>query len=380
MDAMIEVGGRIRRLMPADMTQRHLAQLVDMTPDALSRALSGHRGLSPFEAAAIAKALGADTHWLITGSADPFAVAVAARHSWDARRRERVNEGHTGDMPILNQVIALYRAAYPHGPASSIDMPREPARLRRLLGDPFVATFATTVETRLGVDVIRIPGLATDYSIRLGDRGVIVLATHSSWFRSNWSLAHELGHLALKHHSTYDSRGRVQQDEKAADRFAAALLLPASSLADIEALPDEQSTASLIWELGVSTEAVRNQLRVAKRTPNTRVATALAKTTPRLLRDNLAAIAGSAARDLIVQRAQVTSARRFPVGLLSELQKQTELGAAPPELLAWALNVPVDDLDFPEHDENVAADNYAHMIADRPVVDWSAWLSSRSGS
>lgn len=380
-DAMVEMGQRIRELMPSGMSQRQLAQRVGMTPDALSRALNGLRGLSPLEAASIARTLGADTHWLITGAPDPLALTVAARHSWDPQRRVRVNYGGDEDGSTLVRVASLYRAAYPQGPAASAELPEAPDALRDVFGTSFVREFADVVESRLGVDVIRIPGLTTDYSIRVGGRGVIVLATQSAWFRSNWSLAHELGHLALRHHNPYDSPRRVQRDEQAADRFAASLLLPSTRLAEVEALADERSTASLIWELGVSTEAVRNQMRRARRTSNPVVTAALAKTTPRLLRDNLSAITDASEGDPIVQREQLTSARRFPVGLLSALQLQTELGATSPALLAWALDVPVDDLDFPEPDEGDAADHYERMLSERPsTADWSAWLSSRSDS
>lgn len=380
MDTMTEIGERIRRLMPFGMSQRQLAERAGMTPDALSRALNGQRGLSPLEVAAIAENLGADTHWLITGTSDPFAVLVAARHTWDARRRARVNDGQQEDQSILDQITLLYRAAFPQGPLPSTDLPTEPEALRTLLGDPFVRTFASTVEERLGIDVIRIPGLTTDYSIRIGPRAVVVLATQAAWFRSNWSLAHELGHLAHHHHHAYDStRRRTQRDEKQADAFAAAVLLPHPAVAKIAAAGDEPTVAAAVWDLGVSTEAIRHQLRGAKLLPPQAVSDALNKTTPRLLRDNAAAAIG-AGPEAVVVREQGASARRFPATLLSALQAQTERGAASPELLAWALDVPVDDLDFPEPDESAAAADYARMLHDRPSPDeWSAWLAARTG-
>jgi len=226
MVTMAEVGDRIRAAMPLGMSQRQLAERAGMTPDALSRALNRQRGLSPAEVARIAQTLNADTHWLITGAPDPFAIAIAARHAWDANRRERHNTGEKDDEPVLDRVVSLYRAAFPQGPASSAELPSLPAETRELLGTDFVRNFADNVEQILNIDVIRIPGLRTDYSLRVGARGVIVLATQASWFRSNWSLAHELGHIALGHHSDYESRGRrLQRDERAADAFAAELLM-----------------------------------------------------------------------------------------------------------------------------------------------------------
>ncbi|WP_110207300.1 helix-turn-helix domain-containing protein [Nocardioides daejeonensis] len=378
MESMTDVGRRIRRGMPHGLSQRALAQQVGMTPDALSRALNGQRGLSAVEVAAIASVLGVDTHWLITGQADPLKVSVAARHSWDAQRRERVNDGRTDDQAILDQIVAVYRAAFPQGPPASSKLPASPGELRGLLGSSFVREFADTSETRLGIDVIRIPGLKTDYSLRIGERGVVVLATQSSWFRSNWSLAHELGHLALDHHSPRDGRQPVQREEKEADRFAADLLLPSAALHRIANATDATAVAAMIWELGVSTEAIRNQLRTAGLRPALEVGEALLLTTPRLLRDNLHALPSGEKHDPIMEREQASSARRFPLSLLSALQDQTERGAASPVLLAWALEVPVDDLEFPEPIDEDAAVILARITADRPTA--AEWRSIVAGS
>jgi len=380
MDAMTEVGGRIRARMPKGMSQRNLAERAGMTPDALSRALNGQRGLSPVEVAKIAQVIGADTHWLITGHPDPFTVSVAARHSWDVRRRKRVNDGHQEDQAILEQVVTLYRAAFPHGPAASIDLPKAPEAVRQLLGESFVRAFADVIEARLGVDVIRIQDLTTDYSLRIGGHGVIVLATQSSWFRSNWSLAHELGHLALDHHSSYESPRRIQGDEQEADQFAAALLLPSESLRRIRDLTDAGSTADLVWELGVSTEAIRNQLSRSRIRPSASVAAALTMTTPRLLRAHLATLTSDARFEPLVLREQQSSARRFPVSLLSALQERIEAGAASPELLAWALDVPIDDLDFPEPIEETATEISERLLRERPTTeDWREFIAATAG-
>lgn len=368
MEPMIAVGERIRLRMPAGMSQRQLAHRTGMTPDALSRALNGQRGLSPVEVATIAQVLDADTHWLITGAADPFAVAIAARHSWDPNRRVRVNDGYQDDQPFLDRIAALYRGSFPQGPPASLDLPTQPSELRDLLGTSFARNFADLVEKKLGVDVIRIRKLTTDYSLRIGGRGVIVLASQASWFRSNWSLAHELAHLALGHHTTHESTRRAQRDERAADVFAGALLLPIEQLAKLSDISDEAAIAQEVWTLGVSTAAIRNQLTKAKIQPSAAVEHALQKSTPRLVRDHAATIDIEAGDEAVVQREQAASARRFPLKLLAALQAQTALGAVSPELLAWALDVPVDDIDFPEVDDD---SSYEQMLANRPnASDW----------
>lgn len=372
------IGSRIRSRIPSGMSQRQLAEEAGMTADALSRSLNGQRGLASFEVAQIASVLGADTHWLITGTPDPFQVKVAARHQWDAASRSRTNSGRDDDQAVLVTVVDVYRAAFPHGPAASGEVPRDPAELRRVLGEGFVFDFVGNVERELGVDVIRIPGLTTDYSLRLGDRGIIVLASMASWFRSNWSLAHELGHLALDHHNGSPSRDRnVGRKEKSANDYASKLLIPDASLARLTSAADTREVASVVWELGVSTESLRYRLEAARVTPPTLVIDALNEVTPRLLRANRNAISdGGYAGDPLAAREQASSARRFPLSLLEALREQTAIGAASPMQLAWVLDVPVDDLDFPEPDDDAEAIRYAAMIDDQAGrTDWQVLIA-----
>src|SRR5690625_5325717 len=66
---MTTISGRVRTAMRSvAIQQKQLAERVGMTPDALSRALSGQRGFAAVELAAIAAELDADVHELITGT------------------------------------------------------------------------------------------------------------------------------------------------------------------------------------------------------------------------------------------------------------------------------------------------------------------------
>ena len=210
--------------MPSGMSQRLLAAQAGMKPDALSRALNGQRGFSSAELARIAEELDANLYWLATGNENPHRVQIAARHSWDANRRVSTNPGRSRDDEILAQVVDVYNEAFPDGPPPSVSLTDRVAHIREMLGEDFVRTFGAVVENRLGVDVVRLPGLTTDYSLTIGSRAVVLLATTPSWFRSNWSLAHELAHLALGHHNA--TAEPTEKDEAPANRFAAELLLP----------------------------------------------------------------------------------------------------------------------------------------------------------
>lgn len=378
---MRAIGERIRSRMAHGMTQRRLAERAEMTPDALSRALNGQRGLSTAELARIGGVVGADLHWLITGREDPHRVEIAARHDWDFASQRRTNRGREADEPTLHDVAGAYRAAYPEGPPPTGPLPADPQLLRKELGEGFVRSFADRAEERLGVDVVRLPGLSTDYSLRIGERGVVLLATSPQWFRSNWSLAHEIGHLALGHHG---GNVRATQNEQPADRFAAELLLPNDLMNSQDwAGMDVADLVRFVWSAGISTHALRLRLRELRLAPSPALEAGLELSTPTLIRAHQQLLAGTKGEpgmlDPPTVRAQQSSGRRLPIGLVGALRERVESGAADPSVLAWALDVPIDEIDFPEPDESAAAQRYEQMLQDRPsAADWTARLA-RSG-
>ncbi|SHT65365.1 Domain of uncharacterised function (DUF955) [Mycobacteroides abscessus subsp. abscessus] len=377
MDAELEaVGGRIRSRLPLGMSQKRLAEKAGMTPDALSRALNGQRGFSSTELARIADELGADVYWLITGRDDPRKVEIAARHKWDATQRKRDNPGRDADEAVLGRVIAAYQAAFPSGPPASRALPKNPRALRDLLGEAFVREFSHAVENKLGVDVVRIAGLTTDYSLRIGARSIIILATTPRWFRSNWSLAHELGHLALGHHDGNASTD--QRNEGPADQFAANLLLPSDEMSyENWDTKDESGLARFLWSAGVSTHALRNRLDALEIKPSAAVEEALNGSTPRLIRAYAGAEWMIGDEAAVTLREQQASTRLVPPVLVDALHQQVEAGNASPEFLAWALAVPVDEIDFPEPDDADFAASYAARLENQPTTAYlENWLAT----
>jgi transcriptional regulator with XRE-family HTH domain len=373
---MVEIGERIRSRIPSSLSQRRLAGLVDMTPDALSRALNGQRGFSSIELANLGDTLGADVYWLITGRQDPLRVDIAARHAWDPLRAQRVNPGREADDEILQSIVAAYRQAYPDGPPASGSVPEDPEEVRTLLGADFVRGFAEEIESALGIDVIRVPGLSTDYSLTIGERGVVLLVSTSNWFRNNWSAAHELAHLALGHHAG----GSVEQaNEEPADGFAAALLLPGDLMRSIDwKSVDESGLADFIWRTGVSTGVLRHRLRNLRIRVPAMLSSALDQPTQRLLRAHVhVLIDATTPTDPIMRREAESTGRRFPLRLLSDLARRVETGQADPAALAWLLDVPIDDIDFPEPDEDLAVERYEQVLAGAPsAADWKLMLAA----
>lgn len=317
MDAQLKaVGDRIKQSIPTGMTQAALAHTVGMTPDALSRALSGKRGFSLTEITSIAKELDVDLTWLLTSELGRHHVTLAARHDWDPVRRERSNPNRRADSPILDSTMELYRQSFPDGPPASTPVPNSASRIRHDLGSGFVRTFAERIEEVLGVDVVRTPGLRTAYSLRMGQRGVIILGTDANWFRSNWSLAHELGHLALGHHETTSDHNRSEEND--ADAFAAGLLLPADEMRTRSwDEMDDDSLGRFLWTFGVSTRSLANRLRYLRLPQSTAVSSALEDSTPTVLKRVTSMLEPSQNnRRAIADRRQQSSSPRYPLALV----------------------------------------------------------------
>lgn len=343
---MTTIGGRVREAMRhAGMQQKQLAQRVGMTPDALSRALSDQRGFAAVELASIATELDADVHELITGQPDPHRLVLSARHTFDHETGERRVDGLDGDRALLADVRLAYAQVSP-APRGD-DLPAGVEEVRSLLGHDFVRSFVDRL-AEIGVDVVRIRGLSTAYSLFVEGRPVILLAESGNWFFENWSLAHELGHLALGHVGVVPDAAGFDAKEGAANAFAVELLLPESRLRDHDWGQLSLSTvAELVWEWGVSAEALRRRLDTLALEPSDHVAEALTWTTQKVLRRHWA---GAKEGDPITRRMSEAGERRFPAWLQEAHLDQIARGAVGKGTLAWMLGVPAETLEVDEPD------------------------------
>lgn len=317
-----------------------------MRPDQLSRSLRGERSFSSIEIAMLADVLGQDVHWLITGVPDPMRRELAARHEWDPATGKYDTPGWDSDQNVLANIELAYRQVYQpdaHPPRPQI--PSEPGALRALLGEEFVRTFIDRVESHLGVDVVRLQDLAHSYTMRLGGHIVIVVPASGSWFYENYSVAHELGHLAadsLQFRSASEARNGTS--EKAANNFASELLLPAEVMAsqDWQAIT-YQDFAKFLWVQGISTRALG--YRLANFTPRLKVSPAVSKWLGMSTFDVLNHCGvdldgdGQAAVHAVAARQVAAAQRRFPTGLIEAHLERVMAGCRPPETLAWLLGV-----------------------------------------
>ena len=343
---MSTISARVRAaIKAAGRTQKQVASEVGMTPDALSRALNGQRGFGAAELADLASNLGADLHELITGEPDSRRFTASGRHAYDRATRDRSIDGYANDLDALESIHLAYLQA--GEPPASNPLPRSAAELRSLLGDGFVRELVDRLDA-VAVDVIRLPGLSTSYHIPFGDRHIIALGITGNWFRDNWSLAHELGHVCLRHDSVLPGSPTNDVDEAAANRFAAELLLPEQTMREHDwSTMTAAELAHWLWSQGVSIEATRNRLERLRIDPSPEVESLLASTlsTQRVLRTHWR---GDGAPDPISARMAAASSRRFPQWLIDAHFRGVELGAIGKSTLAWMLDVPPAELQIEE--------------------------------
>lgn len=353
MSTNVEIGARAKEAL-GDHSQAWLCEKIEKSTDTMSRSLNGHRGFSSVEIAKIADALNVDVHWLITGEPDPLRVSIAARHDYDHSTGERSNPGRASDEQELHSVELAYRQAYPNAERQTKPIPSTVEGVREALGDGFVLDFADKLEEHLGVDVIRVQHLSTAYSFTLGGRMAVMLPATLNWWRSNFSLAHEVAHLALGHDDV-GTESEIDAREFAANQFASELLMPEST---IRALNWDTITCAdvgqFLWGQGIGTQALGHRLNGLGIGTTADVAEMLTRRMPGALRPwqqqltlpraNSGNLFADIFYDPIDERMQKASQRRFPLTLLAAHRQRIEDTGLNPATLAWMLQSPVEDL------------------------------------
>lgn len=347
--SMTGMGERVAAaIKQAGMTQKEAAAKVNMKTDALSRALSGQRGLAAIELADLAELLHADLHYLITGEADPSRITISARHDYDADTGHRSVSGVVADTTVVSDICLAYKQVEAPGDSlAATVLPRTAHEARESLGEIFVPEFMVRLQ-RLGVDVVRVEQLSTSYSLTISGRPVIALNSSGNWFYENWSLAHELGHLALGHVGIMPGQANTDMCESQANAFAAELLLPAAEMRARDwGQISREEFASLLWQWGVSTGAVKNRLAALQITVPQHLAELLEWKTQKVLRyywdGNRQPFL-----DRITERMTQAAQRHFPDWLKDAHLDAIAAGRMHKNTLAWMLEVDADELEVEE--------------------------------
>lgn len=346
---METISARLRQLIeasPQRMLQGEIAERVGMTAVALSLAINGKRHLSSLELVNLAELLGVSTYWLITGENDPFEPRIAARHGYDSDAHGYVHEPAPEESELLANIVTAYRQAFPQ----PVPVPAGPgpsaSKLSAELGAGFAVDFASRVEERLGVGIVRVPGVDKAYSLRIGGRHCIVLGASPNWFFQNFSIAHELGHINLGHFDDPDERA-THEEEREASNFAAELLLPAALMQEHDWMNmSGVDLANFVWQTGVSTHTLRVRLSALKIRQSPDVELMLQSSTQVLLRQQRAADLFYSPRD-IAARMSAAATRRFPAVVEAAHLEAIGRGALAKDTLAWMLGVLPDALEVP---------------------------------
>lgn len=343
-----DISRRVAQSIPATTTHAQVAGQIGLSAEKLSKSLNGRRAFSSVEVAQLAEVLHVDVHWLITGRPDPHRLVVAARHDFDHETGRRDVPGRQDDQQVLDDIALAYRQAFTAGMPARTALPETVAGIRMALGADFVRRFADRLETHLSVDVIRVPDVSTAYSFHVGPRNVIVLQATGNWFRENWSLAHELGHLAGGHHADNLTGAQRDRHELDANSFAAELLLPESTIRAVgwNSLT-EAELADLIWQLGVSTDALKRRLDKLAITVPASIGAALSLSTQKLLRWHWSG-QHDHGPDQITERIDEAATRRFPRKLQEVHTDLIAAGRLHKGTLAWMLGIDRDTLEVDE--------------------------------
>jgi Zn-dependent peptidase ImmA (M78 family) len=343
-----DIARRVADSIPAARTQAQVADQIGLTDEKLSKSLRGRRAFSSVELARLAEALTVDVHWLITGRPDPNRLVGAARHDFDHATGRRDVPGRDTDQPVLDDVALAYRQAFPAWGPVDMALPGTVVEVKSKLGPNFVRRMADRFESDLDVDVIRLSEVSTAYSFHVGPRKVIVLQATGNWFRENWSLAHELGHLVSGHHADDLTPAEQYRHELVANGIAAELLLPEAGLREVnwQSLT-ERELAELIWEWGVSTDALARRLEGLGLTVSDTIGQALQLSTQKLLRWHWAG-QHDHGPDQITVRMDQAATRRFPLKLQEAHTDLIASGALHKGTLAWMLGIDPDALEVDE--------------------------------
>lgn len=264
----------------AGLTQQQVADHLGINDhQTISDIEAGARRVRPDELVRLAALLKRPLDWFL----DPFVVAGEARFSWrvaptlpDDALTEF--EDRTGPWIGLLRFLRQRQGGLPTPFGRRLWLPDRPSfEDAAAQGEAVAASLelgpipaqhlVERIESRLDIPVLYVDGPAHDgisgAMCRLADLGVILVNRNESMVRRHFDVAHELFHaltwdaLPPGHRESSDrARGKGQRNERLADNFAAALLIPRTSLdarLDRTRLADNAYLAQLARDLQVAT-------------------------------------------------------------------------------------------------------------------------------
>ncbi|MFG2299771.1 ImmA/IrrE family metallo-endopeptidase [Actinacidiphila glaucinigra] len=353
---------RVRTVVDAAaMTKAAFARSVGLTPDKLSKSLSGVRRFTSLDLALIAEAGGTTVDWLLTGT-EPLRPALAAR-----------TRGDTAADPVgAQEVAARFAAAYEVlellGRAAQLPpVPEVEARADRYAaqGEQLAAgvlellpaaelgtdELIAAMEDRFGVDVAltALPQGVDGLAWQADSFRLVLLAPTDLWTRQRFTLAHELCHILARDARSVVVESRVapgrQKDlaEVRANVFASHLLMPARELTRAAA---KEAAGGGLSDAGFQRLVVRFRVSpsaLAARLHQLGLVDAAHRKRLRALTTEACHLLAGAG-DAYQKQASRASAERFPPRVASELYKAYLAGETTLRPLAALLDTDVERL------------------------------------
>ena len=281
------VTGRVRAVIhAASLSQAAFADHIELSPDKLSKSLSGVRRFTSLELALIAEVGEVSVDWLLSGR-EPLRPALAARSSAPVLpARDSIEEltdrytaaydvlellGRSPELPELPDLPDL-----PVGPEQGAALAAAARQLLLADGGAPIAEQSTLDllgrwERAFGVDIAitRLPSGLDGLAWQSDQFRLVLVNRTDRWTRQRFTVAHELGHILA--HDAQDllleaevAPGRqTATSEIRANAFAANLLLPADEL--LRACPDgppsDETFRRLVVAFRVSPSALAARLR-----------------------------------------------------------------------------------------------------------------------
>ena len=239
------------------MTQAVCASRAEMTRTALAKIETGTRRVRALELARLADVLDARIEWFFD---DAPAAVVSRRDATDGPSPEidRCVERVAREVTFLrgiNGLLDLPATPELRVPTNAEDAETAGRQIRDLLGydhqEPAIELARRGAEIGLLAFSLKLPSEGADGASILLDRGGVAVVNGTRAIgRRRLTLAHELGHYVFADEYSTDWRvgdASARRTELRIDRFARALLLPASALeTDWHGRQDTRTAAVLI--------------------------------------------------------------------------------------------------------------------------------------
>lgn len=278
------IGYRVKAAREAaDWNQERLAEVLGLKDrQSVSDIENGKRRLHPDELVTLSDVLERDVEFFL----DPFAVAGEAQFSWRASPAlpadplddfelragqwigllRWLREGEHGRVnPLKHSLRLTTQSTFEEAIARAEDL------VHALnLGKVPAERLIESVEDKLDIPILFVDTVTTPEgdsisgaTCHLQDLGVILINRNESEARRFYDLAHELFHALTwdamqpehRESNSFEERGRTRRIEQLANNFAAALLMPTTSLEqliDKRRINDTDHLADIAAELRVS--------------------------------------------------------------------------------------------------------------------------------